>query len=435
MNSPIEVSLTEFSNIIRPEKNKEMDKVTDQKIMNMLIDSLESKSSTSQLPRVVVEPKVSIKTKKTISKGSSKLTVDSDVRYIMFSQAQTRVVQTVQILRNQLDTTELTEEHVTIICADFDALEVYRVLFPKATIRIHSNTQGSIDKAAKYIENMMDNVKERYREMHDSNYQFMILDFIENDSPQSSMGYERLRTDPAAQILFNYAELCNMGFVINALLPESRYLKKALRLEHIKLSGVNGVVFNPAYSAYASLNNALNTNSMQDAKALQYRIATITQNMHTIYLNYTNGQLKKYEDFENMLCGLDNTDSILFVLPYGQIYNIGVTDEVVRIVDSAIDDVERKNMVLDSSEDSNDDDNNNNDNNDNDDSSSDSFVRIELSESKNDNENIENLVMVDNNDPVARIPTHPYNLRSRQQLPGHPVRYSSGLRRRRNIRK
>ena len=253
-------------------------------------------------------------------------------RYLLFSQPESRILQNIQIIQNQINTTELVEDAVTFICMDsnINAYEIYQKTFPKANYKLYSSNQTSIDKIIKMISDTFSEIKELYQSNMDSLYRFMVIDTIDPERPYNSATYDYLFKNPFFNKLIECAEFCNIGFVVNVTLPETRYLQKRIgKVESKYITAINAIIFNPSYATFGDNQREPSGQQTTDSRNIQYRIGLINQLMYDIYLNFTNtSSMITFDEFESKVCDLTQTESIMFTIPVGRLQKIEVTKDV-----------------------------------------------------------------------------------------------------------
>jgi hypothetical protein len=339
--------------------------------------------------------------------------IGTDVRYLMFSQPQDRVMQNIQIVQNQLEVTELVEEMITFVTADLRAMELYQTVFPRAKVRIFCSNKSSISKAVKMLDEIFEQIKDLYRKSHDSIYRFIVVDMIDEERPLQSMTFESLVASPILEKLIRFAELCNVGFSMNATLPEMRYLQRPpTKIDNQIISGINGVVFSPSYSTFAQNQHDTNNN-----RTVHYRISMINGLMHDIYRIMTTDERVNVTAFESKICDLSQNESIIFTVPEGRIYKVGVSEETLDRLTHAQDEIQERDALLDSDMDDNEPELPSDSDSDTSFDNAESFIKIEkkdvLDSSSDDDsdgreERIDQLVMVgDNNRGDIRYPGRP----------------------------
>jgi hypothetical protein len=269
---------------------------------------------------------------------------ESNARYLLFSQSHDRMMHNIQIVRNQLEVTELMEEMITFITTDIRAMEIYQTIFPQAKIRIFSSTARSITGAVKMIETIIEQIKEIYRKSRNSIYRFIVVDLIDDEKPLQNMTFDNMMKSPILGKLVMFAELCNIGFAMNATLPEMRYLKcLPMQIDHKIINGVNGVVFSPSYSTFVQ-----NQGESSDNHAVHYRISMINDFMYDIYHSMTTDNSVDCTGFESHICDLAQNESIIFTVPEGHILKVGVSSETLDRLSRAQDDILEKETITES---------------------------------------------------------------------------------------
>ena len=318
----------------------------------------------------------------TSTKSDESRYVGADARYMLFTQPTDRVLQNIQIIQNQMEVTELLEEMVMILCMDIHAMEIYQSYFPKADVRLY--TSKSIDRAVEIVDDKLEEVKELYRKSHNSIYRFIVIDSIDPDNSLRSSTFESALDCPILKKLVRYGELCNIGFVKNLTLPDVKYMQinlnsgKSNNSKYSDLmSGLNGVIFNPSYLTFSDImkGRGISNNTICDA------ISAVNSTFYSIYRRMTDSTVCDITRFESKICDLNAKDSLLFTVPEGRVYVIGVEKDVENRFEKIFE--ELVNRDLKSSD------------TDSDSSDSDGFIKSNVIT----NQNIDKLVIIGSSDP------------------------------------
>ena len=253
---------------------------------------------------------------------------DGEARYVCFTQQDSRYEHVHNIVTRQIKFATLKESNILIVCFDVQSKSIYDIMYPEATIKL----VGSFDRAAKYMNGIYDEIKERYIESLDSEYKFVVLDLISSDVTES-MNYDRLCSETVATKLMEHSGLCHMGFVINCGLPESRYLTAHVMATDLTDRQINGIVFNPNYVQFKRMH------SNEAEIAIAHRLQSITRNMFTIYSNFVRTADVDRDQFDSMICELQSSgsdDSLFVNVPKCKIAKFGIDEETSITATNAI---------------------------------------------------------------------------------------------------